>query len=160
MAASRFVLILFTLLSTHMSATFVHADESAQISSQTSPIRPLSFQVLASGNRSGCLRPAKMLISTAAEWRRVWKIHDAKAEVPEIDFARQSVIALLSGENGRGLQVEQVVQTPTEIVVYFRQKLDTAKGTQPFQFVTVTKPQAPLRFVLSNPDDCEVCVVR
>ncbi len=110
-----------------------HAAQSAVPGRQTrSAFDSLPFETLAIGTQSGCTRAAKMVITDEAEWRRVWGIHtlglpEAPA-VPNIDFSRQVVVALLVGEQttaNHSIEIAQIVRGPSEYYVFFMQDQTT-----------------------------------
>lgn len=87
--------------------------------------------------------------------------------LPKVDFSRQTVIAVLSGErrDGKSLQIAQIVRSPHETVAYYL--LSDEKGlfapavgetTQPFHFVVIDTPTAPLKFVdVFSSSNCNKC---
>ncbi len=124
------------------------------------------FETLGVGSESGCAKRALFAINDEAEWQRVWGVHtqniaDAQS-LPKVDFLRQTVIAVLSGErsDGKSLQVGQVVRGTQETVVYFllsdekswlgvaetQTKNDEPQTVRPYVFVAVDKVNSPLRF--------------
>lgn len=69
------------------------------------------FETLGIGSESACTKRALFAINDETEWQRVWGVHtsgiaDAQ-NLPKVDFSRQSVIAVLSGErtDGKSLQI-------------------------------------------------------
>ena len=125
------------------------------------------FETLGIGNESSCTKRALFAINDATEWQRVWGVHtsgiaDAQS-LPKVDFSRQTVIAVLSGErnDGKSLQIAQIVRGPQEAMVYFstsdekswldvaevQTKVDEHKSVQPYVFVAVDKITTPVRFM-------------
>lgn len=143
-------------------------------SSERSPIGEMSFQTLGIGTQSGCARAAKMLITDAKEWRRVWKVHTANLKpappLPNVDWSHQAVIALLGGqERDASIQINQIVRAPTAVVVFFDNHsadagvadADNKKtGARSFHFALIEKPQTPLRFQDLSSPECATCVLK
>ncbi len=109
-------------------------------------IAEMPFQTLGIGTQSGCVRPAKMLITNEREWRRIWAVHTGAAmtgaaneavanstfdktraaasatpELPTVDFARQAVVVLLMGNSAADswIEINQVVSTPSATVIFY-----------------------------------------
>jgi hypothetical protein len=144
------------------------ADETPKASA----LSVLPYETLGIGNESGATTRALFAINDETEWKRVWGVHtkvmnDAPS-LPKVDFARQSVIAVLSGErsDGKSLQIAQIVRAPRETIVYFWLTDDAWRDTltdknapaQPYLFVAIDKSDAPLRFVDALRDtSCTKC---
>ncbi|MBV9470084.1 MAG: hypothetical protein JO316_03550 [Abitibacteriaceae bacterium] len=138
-----------------------------------SPFHTLPYVTLGIGARSGCVRPAKMVITKDAEWRRVWHVHTQgminPPALPVVDFSRQVVLVLLNGKSlspDTSLEVAQVVTGPQETLVYYylngddstqRTRLKAARATQPFHFAAIDKPTTPIRFVNALSATCSNC---
>ena len=156
-----------------VQAALSQADETEKT------IAVLPFETLGTGNESGCAKRALFAVNDVAEWQRVWGVHTqgiAEAQsLPKIDFSRQTVIAVLSGERDdeKSLQIAQVVRGPQETVVYFMLsdakswlgldeisvKTQAEKAARPYVFVAVDKVTTPLRFadVFAAPSSCSKC---
>jgi hypothetical protein len=122
-------------------------------------IREVPFQLLESGARSGCVRPAKMVIGDEREWNRVWRVHNEKAAVPRIDFSRYRVVALLSGKGGAPLEIVQVASTRDEVTVFFHRGATVNSATTPFRFALIEKIGNAARFIDQDGKVCAVCHV-
>lgn len=154
------------LMASACSVPRVVAATESTSTSVAPPIREVAFQTLGLGERSGCTRAAKMLVTNEKEWRRVWAIHSAhsKAAAPHVDWSHQAVVVLLGGQGG-SIQINQIVRAPDAVVVFFdnpvlRENLKSASATRSFHFALIEKPQLPLRFQdLSNPE-CATCVLK
>jgi hypothetical protein len=154
-------------------ATTAHSAEADK------SVAVVPFETLGIGNESGCTKRALFVINDETEWQRVWGVHrqgipDAQP-LPKIDFSRQSVIAVLSGEraDGKSLQIAQVVRSANETVAYFmisdekswlgvpeaEAKTDANKKAQPYIFAAVDKITTPLRFadVFGANSSCNKC---
>jgi hypothetical protein len=179
---------LLSLASTRSGAS---EDTTSAVSDTNPKIYSIPFQTLAIGARSGVERPAKMLITDEREWQRVWGVHTKPAtetpQLPSIDWSRQAVLSLLmgrvSGDAASGnnsstapsIELVQVVHTPLDTVVYFREARPAAQNeavaktttdgktatpnAQPFHFALIDKPSTPLRFVNLSAERCDTCVL-
>lgn len=144
---------------------------SQEIPSQKAAILP--FETVGIGNQSGCAKRALLSITDEVEWRRVWGVHtqglaDAP-RLPQVDFTKQSVIALLAGvqPTAKTIQVAQIVRDAREAVVFFLlADEETTWGqpsvigpSQPFHFAVVDKVATPVRFVdaLIGDEGCRKC---
>ena len=161
--------ICFSLLAFAPSARIANAaSDSSAAASETVP--SIAFGTLDIGAESGCVRAAKMMISSEAEWQRVWKLHtttqEIKTSAPPVDFEKQSVVALLSGtrSGGASIQIVQVVPgaASAATTVYYAQTpgwKEAKTASQPFHFAVVPKIEGALRFADAN-QECIPCVVR
>ena len=122
---------------------------------------PVSYQTLAIGNRSGCETAAKMLITSEAEWQRVWAKHiatdDLKMSAPPVDWSRKSVVVLLGGRTAGSLEVQHIQRTEEATTIYYVAATTGAGAVQPFHFALVDTPRGPVRFADGNVE-CSVCV--
>lgn len=139
------------------------ASAQGENASVANGIKVVPYETLSIGNESGCTKRALFAISDATEWQRVWGVHTSgltdAPRLPKVDFSRQTVLALLSGErnDGKALQVMQIVRSPQETVVYYttaEEKLwlpvevaEPEEKAQPYTFIVLDKPSTPLRFV-------------
>jgi hypothetical protein len=169
---------LLCLSLTLLASTRVHSQAAANAPTQAK-IYSIPFQTLAIGATSGCARPARLLIQNEKEWQRVWGIHaqgvaaqpESKATLPGIDWSRQAVVTLLMGEldgatnTTASIEIAQVVQTPLDIVVFYRetrpeqQSVTNLTRVRPVHFALIDKPSTPLRFVNLSAPDCATCVL-
>ena len=63
------------------------------------------------GQHSGIKQPLAVAIQNPQKWGEIWRRHDASASVPEVDFAKQSVVAVFLGRTATaGVTVTLVVQ--------------------------------------------------
>jgi hypothetical protein len=107
----------------------------------------------------------------------VWGIHlqgvraKQNASLPDIDWARQVIVALLMGEvTGAATQttsiaISQIVHTPLDTVVFYRETRPKQEATanstrvQPVHFALLDRPATPVRFVNLSVPDCATCVL-
>lgn len=170
--------VLTLALSNSTPRVFAASEQESQATNAENAFKVVPFETLGIGNESGCTKRALFAINDDAEWRRVWGVHtqgiaDAQT-LPKIDFSRQSVLAILSGErrDGKSLQIAQIVKGAQETVVYFStgdEKLwlgvpeETKNGenqkVQPYTFVAVDKINVPVRFldVFGAQNGCSKC---
>ena len=147
-------------------SSFASATSRADTSGEN--VQSVPFETLAIGAQSGCVKPAKMLISSEAEWRRVWRTHTTRAatspDTPRVDWAHQRVVALLGGAMGADAEISlaRVVREGSNLTLYFwRDAGSGRKSTRPFHFATV--PFSPgeklqVRFADAATLSCPVCV--
>ncbi|TSA06081.1 MAG: protease complex subunit PrcB family protein [Deltaproteobacteria bacterium] len=112
------------------------------------------------GYQSGYTEPAKLVIRTEDEWRKVWeKINSPrfpKPELPEVNFETEIVIAVFMGERqtgGYGIEIKRIVRHVEEIIVEVEEQhlrpdsLVTMALTQPYHIVIIPKFHLPVRFM-------------
>jgi len=172
-------IVLGGLLAGGMSGFAAPSLAEEETTSSTTKIAVVAYETLSIGNESGCTKRALFAISDAVEWQRVWGVHTSGVSdaprLPKVDFSRQTVLAILSGErnDGKALQVMQIVRSPQETIVYFtaaEEKLwlpvdvtndvaNTEEKTQPYTFILMDKPSTSLRFVdaLAAQNSCSKC---
>jgi len=122
---------------------------------------PVPFTTIAMGERSGILRPKNVVVRTADEWARLWKLHDAgdAGRRPSIDFSRDMVIAVFRGQRptaGYGVRIMDVRQTPDELQVHVRERRPDTRTvlaqvlTCPYVMIRLPKKDLPVRFVFGD----------
>jgi len=156
----------FSILS---CAAFSSQSRAAEGQAPSESVPSIAFATLDIGAQSGCVRGAKMLISSEAEWQRVWKLHmqpqEIKTSAPPVDFEKQSVVALLMGTRSGGASIQIVQVVPSAAIksttIYYAQTpgwKDAKVASQPFHFAVIPKVEGALRFVDAN-QECAVCIV-
>jgi len=83
------------------------------------------FSTLVKGYQSGIRQPERLAIRTAEQWQHLWEQHAAsllaKPDLPQVDFAREMVIAIFRGETDGPFPVEirQIVERHGALVVRY-----------------------------------------
>ncbi|MFA5141043.1 MAG: protease complex subunit PrcB family protein [Elusimicrobiota bacterium] len=119
------------------------------------PCRAGDWSVL-SGSVSGVKQARAIVVRTPTEWKRLWTEHAAgkTAPLPEVDFSKESVVAVFAGERRSGgyrIAVEVLEDPRTDAVTVLYDVRDPAPGgmtismmTQPFLFRKIAKPAGPV----------------
>lgn len=154
------------LLASLLCLSFASAISRADSSGAT--VQSVPFETLAIGTQSRCVKPAKMLISGEAEWRRVWRAHNGQAAtapaLPRVDWSRQRVVALLGGAMGGDAEISlaRAVREGETLTLYFwRDAGSGRKVSRPFHFATVpfaAGAKLQVRFADAATMACPVCV--
>lgn len=173
-----FTQIMFCAALAMVPCGFVAPVDASQAVETQKSIAVVPFETLGTGDESGCAKRALFAINDEVEWQRVWNVHTsglAEAQrLPKIDFARQTVLAVLSGErnDGKSLQIAQIVRGPQETIAYFQLsdekswlgvaetpvKNEESKTARPYVFVAIDKVITPLRFVdVYAAQNCSKC---
>ncbi len=112
-----------------------------------------------SGGHGGVRTAGQQVIGDAETWETLWKkIHRTRTpapKLPDVDFEKQTVIAVFMGERtsgGYGIRVTSVTETAKEIVVSIARRspppgaMTISVMTQPYDMVVVAKSDKPVRF--------------
>jgi hypothetical protein len=144
--------LFFAFLSLCFTLSFAHAEPLSY--------QPVSYQTLAIGTRSGCDVAAKMVVTTEAEWQRVWNKHTAHDEIkmsaPPIDWTRKAVVVLLGGARHGSLEVQHIARTANATTIYYAASSDAADSAQPFHFALIDAPVGAVKFA-DGLIDCSAC---
>lgn len=101
------------------------------------------------GQHSGVKQSMAVAVQDSSKWAEIWRQHDASAPLPEVDFARESVIVVFLGRTETaGVKVEVIVQQnpldQTRLNVFYRE-ISAKKGftaqvvCEPYAIVKVPK---------------------
>ena len=119
------------------------------------PCRAGGWSVL-SGSVSGVKQQRAIVVQTAADWKKLWDEHAAgkAAPMPEVDFSKESVVAVFAGERRSGgyrIAVEVLADPKTDAVTVLYDVRKPGPGgmtismmTQPFLFRKIAKPAGPV----------------
>ena len=104
---------------------------------------------LLQGQHSGVTERRAVVVQTEADWRRLWSEHDAAAPAPEVDFSKESVVAVFGGRTATaGARIVLVVQRdpidPSRVTVFYRETrvsggFSAQVECEPFAFVKVER---------------------
>jgi hypothetical protein len=119
----------------------------------------IKFDTIAKGTHSGIRRPEKEVITTEKEWEQFWKQHTSITSpppaLPKVDFAKQVVIAVTSGEKTTGgytIEVTKVETKKDAVMVYYKETKPKPTNftiqvlTQPYHFIRIDKQKLPVKF--------------
>jgi len=107
----------------------------------------VSAQELAHGERSTVVRRTNYLINSTSELSEVWNMIETDAQQPEVDFTRNSVVAVFAGKKPTAGHDIEVTKVEDGIVRKVFLKL-TSPGvscllaqslTQPYQIIEIPK---------------------
>lgn len=114
--------------------------------------KEVSFQEIAHGERSTVVRRTNYIINSTSELTEVWKMIETDGQPPEVDFTRNSVIAVFAGKKPTAGYDIEVAKIEDGIVRKVFLKLTSPGGscllaqslTQPYQIIEVPKASLPL----------------
>ncbi len=110
---------------------------------------------LASGSYSQQAEPRFEFVTTQAEWAPLWD-RTSRGPIPEVDFSRESVLAVFMGQRptgGHAIRVEQVVREGQRLTVEVLLQapgpdcMTTQALTQPYHLVAVPAGATRAEFV-------------
>ena len=158
-----FLILLSCSLSSSALARFLHIQSTNSSASAAEPARLVPFNTLLKGNHSGIRERQFLIIRSRAEWEHLWRSHSSsnlpKQELPTVDFDKESILALFSGEKrtgGYAIEVAKVKEDPqaTQLKVFYRETVPPRNGivtqelTQPFCIIKLAwNADAPVVFV-------------
>ena len=122
------------------------------------PVQPghssIPFRIIAQGSDSRIDAHRELIIRMPGVWDFVWHKH-ANSTPPEIDFRRETVIAIFGGKTspaGRALQISSVSEEDGSVVVRYRE-MNTQAGREPgsttaaFVIIAIPPQRPPVKFV-------------
>jgi len=115
------------------------------------------------GNYSGVRRASEQVIEDPETWKTVWgQVHGIsrpQPELPEIDFDKQSVVAVFLGNRNTGgysIRIRAIKDNGQQVEVQVERLspppggITTQALTQPYEMVVIGKPGKPVRFVAAE----------
>lgn len=101
------------------------------------------------GQHSGVTQNRTVVVRCQKDWNRLWSEHDASAPAPEVDFSKESVVAVFGGRvPTAGVKIVIVVQQdpidPSRVNVFYREErvsrgLSAQVESEPFAIVKVPR---------------------
>ena len=97
----------------------------------------------------------QVVVRTAAEWERLWTAHADGRPRPDVDFARDMIVAVFLGSRptaGYGVAIAGVRHGQGETVVEYREtrpgpgRMTAQVITSPYDIVAIPKVEGPVRF--------------
>jgi hypothetical protein len=122
------------------------------------PVQPghssIPFRIVAQGSDSRIDAHRELIIRMPGVWDFVWHKH-ANSAPPEIDFRRETIIAIFAGSQSaaaRSLRIADVSEEDGSIVVRYREVNEPAERlasstTSPFVIVAIPPQRPPVKFV-------------
>ncbi len=134
------------------NATTRADDGAANNTTTASESRPVSFSVLATGAMSGYEGArAVELITSEAEWQRVWRLIGGGRLAPDVSFNTQAVVVVFQGQKptgGYSVEVTGIRRDGTVLAVSINERrpasedITTQVITSPFVAVSIPRPPA------------------
>jgi hypothetical protein len=129
---------------------------AANVAAPLQPVRlPIPFRIVAEGLESRIEIRRELIIRGMGVWDFVWRKH-ATTTPPEIDFRRETIIAIFAGKQpspAKAVRVICVSEEDGSIVVRYEE--DTVQQTtqassvssSPFVMIAIPPQQPPVKFV-------------
>lgn len=121
----------------------------------------VTFSTVAKGFHSGILLPRRLVIRERGEWEKLWLEHASifipPPPLPPVDFSREMVVALYSGEKPTGgfsVEIREVVRTEGNLVVRYVEQSPSPGAvrssvlTQPFHIIRLDRAPGSVDFEL------------
>lgn len=114
------------------------------------------FSVIDQGTHSGMTLSKQLVITHAADWQELWRIHSNKPQ-PQIDFTTDMVIAVFLGERPTGgyqVAVQSLEKTGKHLLVKLHidalahGAITTMALTQPYVIIKTARSPLPVNFVM------------
>lgn len=128
------------------------------------PGSALAFQNVASDPISGVVTPKQVVVKDAAAWTRLWAEHTRNRSpapaLPQIDFGRQMLLAVFSGEHANGCRAIGIVRVGVNgagIAVEYDDRdvtalaICTQAAGSPMHVIAIDRIDAQVGFVSINP---------
>ncbi len=112
------------------------------------------YQTLANEAYSGVETKQNVVITDDKAWDKLWddtyKIMDPKPDMPNVNFANETVVGVYLGmksSGGYGIEVSKIIDTGKEYQVYIKETapakgmMSTMALTQPFHLIKFENPE-------------------
>ena len=112
----------------------------------------IPFTTLEKGTYSGIIELSFVVIRNKDEWNNFWDRHVSniipKPDVPEIDFSKEMVIGVFTGQKSSGgytVEIVNILKDERIIKVFYKEKaplpeeIVTTVFTQPYHFIKMPK---------------------
>lgn len=132
--------------------------------------QPVGFETLAKYVMSGHTEKKNYVITSKEDWERLWdKVASnsyPRPAAPEVDFSKQSLIAVFQGSqpsSGYSISVERLVKSGKKLKVYVREvsPADECRVllvlTQPFEIIRTDKIEDVDRVVFKVKQEITAC---
>ena len=119
----------------------------------------IPFTTLEKGTYSGITEPLHAIIKEESEWHNLWDRHASniipKPDVPEIDFSREMLIGIFTGQKSSGgytVEIVNILKEERVIKVLYKEKaplpeeIATTAFTQPYHFIKIPKEDLEVIF--------------
>ncbi len=120
----------------------------------------LPIHTLAKGSFSAISQPEEKVIRSEAKWTAFWEKHSVNRQtarrVPEVDFAKQMVIAVTMGRErtgGYAIEITSVRESGNELLISVQRNKPAANAmktqvlTAPFHYIAVPKSDLKPKFI-------------
>jgi hypothetical protein len=120
----------------------------------------VKFETVVKGTVSGLRRAERKVIHTDKEWEMIWKQHGSTTwpppALPKVDFTKQMVVVVASGEKMTGgytIEVTRIETKKDAVVVHCKETQPKSGGftiqvlTQPIHVIRLDRPKLPVKFV-------------
>ena len=114
-----------------------------------------AFRVIDKGTQSGIDDARQVVVRTADEWAKLWRVHGMDRARPKVDFAREVVVGVFLGSrptSGFNVEIVGVDEVAGARVVRYRETspardaLTAQVLTSPYELVVIPRTPAEIRF--------------
>ena len=122
---------------------------------QTAQTPPPAVRTVVKGPMSGIEEPRQVAVRSAGEWAALWKMHEATAQMPAVDFTREMVVAVFAGSRptgGYSVEIVRAVGNTGTLVVEYVESAPAAGSvaaqllTAPYHLAAIPKHDGEVRF--------------
>jgi hypothetical protein len=120
----------------------------------------VKFETVVKGTNSGIRRAETKVVTSDKEWEQFWKQHSSitspSPAAPKVDFAKQVVVVVMTGEKMTGgytVEVTRIELKKETATVHYKETKPKETNftiqvlTQPFHFVRMDRPKGQVKFV-------------
>lgn len=113
------------------------------------------FRVVDKGNQSGIDEPRQVVIRTADDWAKLWRVHGMDRERPNVDFAHDMVVGVFMGSRptaGFAIEITGIATEGGATVVRYKQTMPARDAitaqvlTSPYVLVAIPKTPGDVKF--------------
>lgn len=125
----------------------------------TYQVKQVSFEIIEKGYYSGIVEKQNLVIDSNESWSILWEHLKSNIEpapsIPEIDFSKNTVIAVFQGEKSTGgysIEVTKIEEFEGKIIVKIKERnpgpgeIVTEAFTQPYNIEKISKTNKKIEF--------------
>lgn len=118
-------------------------------------VQTSGFRVVDKGSQSGIDDARQVVVRTAEDWTKLWRVHGMDRERPPVDFSRDMVVGVFMGSRptaGFGIEIASVASEGGTTVVRYRETMPKRDAitaqvlTSPYELVAIPKTSGDVKF--------------
>jgi protease stability complex PrcB-like protein len=113
------------------------------------------LRVVDKGGQSGIGEPRQVVVRTADEWTKLWRVHGMDRALPKVDFTKETIVGVFMGSRptaGFVIEIVGIADAHGARVVRYKETMPSREAitaqilTSPFELVAIPKVPGDVRF--------------